>query len=446
MPQSVLALKKHFRRRRSGLGRIRLSRIPLWNPGEEQDPDAAEPIGSIDAREAITLTKVFICRDDMTVRFGSEQDGFRLWRGRPLEVRRNKTSLKDVVYLMTIEIATRSRTWKGKTAIINYHPSSTDWFGWATFKSVTHDPAAKLKRLFVTATATSGSKEAALWAALSNSETDPFGNEDNFYARFRQLEKTDSLTESDAYYEDGERIPAAGKPNRAVRDPELTFGVCDDFAACRGLLKISPLIEEALTRAHYGLAVRHDGSDLLLSARAASLAPQVMDAAILKALAGIGLKDRASLERDRRSAASGSVAVFARRIFEDDIRNLHRRTDKEGSVLVGPRPTVERSGPPVAPLSAKKLTRADIDGLVARYTDALSTLPPSAKRNWIAILQALEPGEEFEETDDRLSTAILYAAAMARYSAMPENVIERLGCLRSRFPWFVEAALGFEVD
>jgi hypothetical protein len=320
---------------------------------------------------------------------------------------------------------------------------------------VTKDARRKLQKLVETVAASPFSKEAALWSALSEMNTDPFGNEDTLYARFRPLERTDSLADPERYYDEDDRISVSGsKANRKTADPEITLGICERFDDCRTALKISDYLRDVLERAKDGEAMNHDGSLLHLCRTAQSLAGELMDAAMVQALSGPGRKELASLRKDEQTAKWGAAAVLARRIFEDSLRNLHKRTEiGESRVFLEDMPAIETAGsagrPEIASLTQEEIeTRIarQIEKLQARRTRIDSTL-------WPPLIQILrtepdEPPALGERSSHRTNVedACIWAASLARFLPMPDNAIEVLNRLRPNYPLFVTAALGLEFE
>jgi hypothetical protein len=400
--------------------------------------------------DVVTLTKVQIT-GQMAVNFDGEEQGFQLWRARPLELRADGTPVRAAVRLSTIEIATRDRGRRGHTAVIAHRPASLDWFGWSQFKSVSHNPSRQLEALLDASSAAPFSPETALWAALSAMKTDPFGNEDQLFARFRQLEKTDSLPDPSEYYDESDRASVRGsKANRATRDPELAFGICADFEGCRGLLRVSEVVQETLEAAKAGKGTMHNGTPMPLSTSAASLATELMEAAIIQALAGPGTRDGRSLNKG--AVKSGTVAVLAKRFFEDSLRNLHKRTDSEEHVYQQGLPAIERPEPPPGP-ETRSMTREEIQGRIQRASQALqASAYPITNEIWGTLANLLRseleqvprPGRE-SRFRQSVENACIYCAALATVLDMPHQMIEALQTLRPNYPLFVEAVLGREV-
>lgn len=435
------------------MGITRLSRIPVWHDSAA-DPDAAVPIGGVNAVDVVTLTKVFIT-DQMAIEFGDEQAGFQLWRTRPLEVRTDDTPIRKAVRLSTIEISTGDRKRRGHTAVMGYRPTSFDWFGWSRFKLVSKSsPKRHLEALLEAASGAPFSPEAALWAALSAMTNDPFGNEDRLYARFRQLERTDSLPDPAGYYDESDRQSVLGtKANRAVRDPEITLGICEDFDACRDLLRASEVVQNALEAAKDGHGTHHDGTPLDLSKTAVSLARELMEAAIVQALSGPGTRSLAPLQRDKAAAKFGTVAILATWLFEDSVRNLHKRTDYEERVYLQAIPEIERGDSMLQP-ETRSMTREDVRARIQRAFESLrSGSYPITSQIWGPIMKILSleleqfvmPGKQ-SQFRVSVENACVYCAALERFLPLPDNVIEILEELRRNYPLFVEAVLSRKVD
>jgi hypothetical protein len=419
----------------------------------------------------VTLTKIVISKS-MTVEFGEEQAGFTLFNGRPLEVRNHETHPNDALRLLTIEIsatgakkntqkdprqdksqemkAGAQQEYKGNTAVVSYRPSSMDWFGWSEFKSVTHDPRQAISRL-LDAAAASEAKETAVWAVLKDMKTDPFGNEDRLYARFRLMNRTDNLSvfeqtsEGEAEERDEDQISIMGtKANRLCDNPAISLAICGEFDDCRDLLKVSDLLAESLLRARSGEGKTHDREPMPITPAAQSLAGAIMNAAIIKALSGVNDEERKELAGNKTCLRFGSVAVLAEQIFQNDLRNLHKRTKDQGIILSVPESGFQESFNYRRPQSFK---RADIKKAVEKKRRAIERRDEAPSREvWSHIAAMLDDEIENEEKRDTLiMNACLYTAALAKYLTVPDNIVERLKRLRAGYSLFVEAALGPEV-
>lgn len=405
-------------------------------------------MGAIAAADSVTLTKVFL-DGTKTAQFGEEQAGFELWRAKPIEVGLADTPPTEVLRLTTIEISTRQQEFRGTTALLSFRPSSVDWFAWSRFKRVTHNPVPQIRKLMAVGSSVLSSREAAVWAAIETLGSDLFGNEKTLYARFLPLHRTDSLDASGRYYPDENRGSIRGeKRNRQAPGANVTLGICNEFKECRESLRASTWLVAALERAQDGMAAKHDGSELQLTGTARSMAPQIWEAAIVKALAGIGPKERASLETDKRSAKYGTVAVLARRIFEEDLRNLHKRTSGEPAAFEiplssGPITGIEPSPRTEAPARASALSAEEIAKNVARHRARLRIGADQVRDAWIAVLSRLNAFEDEQaDFDQGIANACIYAAALAGcYPPIPASVLERLESLRTQYPLFVEAAV-----
>ncbi len=457
------------------MGVARLCQIPIWQDPRTFDPDASGPIGYYGVNQPVTLTNIVISKS-MTVEFGEEQAGFRLWNGRPLEVRNHETHPRDALRLLTIEISATTpssngakneqgappqgtqldikehaqQDYKSHTAIISYRPSSIDWFSWSHFKSVTHEPRQAMSKL-LKAAATSEAKEAAVWAALKDMKTDPFGNEERLYARFRLMNRTDNLSlteESDKKAEeerDEDQISVMGtKPNRLSENPAISLAICREFNDCCDLLKVSELLIEALSRARSGEGKKHDGESMPITPTAQSLAGAIMNAAIIKALSGVTDEERKELAGNKMCQKFGSVAVLAERIFHDDLRNLHKRTQHEGIIQSILESNFQE---PFKYKRPRTFKRTDIKKEVEKKCSQINQREEAPSREaWRHIAAMLSNEMENEEKKGALiMNACLYTAALAYYLTVPDNIIELLKGLRANYPLFVEAALGAEV-
>jgi hypothetical protein len=434
------------------MGIMHLSQIPVWQDPCTSDPDAAELIGGADATQQVTLTRVFV--NGAKVEFGEEEEGFQLWNGRPLEIRVPGTHPKDARQLLTIEIAGPKRDADGKkknyrdhTAILSYRPSSVDWFGWSNFKSVTHDPYRAINELLRIA-GTAASPESAIWSALGDMKTDPFGNENTFYARFRLMNRTDR---PDWIGEEiNDRISAGGrKANRKTSkllNPRMALAISNEFPDCRERLESSMLLLDALSQAKAGIGKTHRGKPLRLATIAPSLADEIMRAAIIKALSGIDDKERASLKKNRKSTEHGMVAVLAHRLFHEDLRNLSKRTKHQGVITRVPDSEAHTPVPEIE--EAAHCTKIDMEQAIQKKCKALTEKgqPPSSAA-WTAIMQRLN--KEFDnknEQDAWICETCIYAAALAHFLSMPDQVIELLKTLRAEYSLYIEVVLGPEPE
>ncbi len=399
-------------------------------------------MGQYGATQLVTLTNIVIS-ESTTVEFGEEQAGFALWNGRPLEVRNHETHPRDAIRLQTIEIAAHEghEDYRGHTAIISYRPSSIDWFGWSHFKSVTHEPRQAMSKL-LKAAATSEAKEAAVWAALKDMKTDPFGYENKLYARFRLMRRADSLRLNEE--DDKDTISIMGtNANRLSENPAISLAICREFNDCCDLLKVSELLIEALSRARSGEGKKHDGESMPITPTAQSLAGAIMNAAIIKALSGVTDEERKELAGNKMCQKFGSVAVLAERIFHDDLRNLHKRTQHEGIIQSILESNFQE---PFKYKRPRTFKRTDIKKEVEKKCSQINQREEAPSREaWRHIAAMLSNEMENEEKKDALiMNACLYTAALAYYLTVPDNIIELLKGLRANYPLFVEAALGFE--
>ncbi len=334
------------------MGLKRLFEIPVWRPDRADDPDSSVPVGSLQVREDVTLTRCLIERQDaaaladarFVVEFGeevgSEGEPIRVWRDRPLEIRTSANSPSEAVTLMSLELETRRRALLNQTVLTAYQPTSLDWFDWSSFKRVKRrsreENDALVRSLLSAYNEESANKDAVMWAALQKMPTDPFGSEDYYYARLGFM-RTDglALTAFDA----GNPLSSLHEGTKANRRPpsdaSLTFGVCENLEECRGLLLAAPLLSKAVTRAADGVIVTHDGEEFPLTATAQSLAGAVCQAAILKALSGPNTEYAKRLKSMRdETQKHGRPAVLATWIFLDELRNLAKRTSDEPSVFL----------------------------------------------------------------------------------------------------------------
>jgi hypothetical protein len=336
------------------MGIKRLSEIPVWTADHANDPDSSVPVGSLQAREKVTLTRCVIDRQDaaslararFVVEFadevGSEGEPIRAWRDRPLEVRASASTPGEAVTLMSLELETRRTELLNQTVITAYQPTSLDWFDWASFKRVKRrsrgENDALVRSLMSAYNEESANKDAAMWAALRQLATDPFGSEDYYYARLGFM-RTDGLALT--AFDPGNPLSSLHEDTKANRRPgggvSLTFGVCANFEEMRDMLLAAPLLNKTLRRATDGVIVTHDGEEFPLTATAQSLAGAVCQAAIVKALSGPN-EDYAKRLRSTRDETQkhGRPAVLATWIFLEEMRNLAKRTSGEPSVFLRP--------------------------------------------------------------------------------------------------------------
>jgi hypothetical protein len=218
------------------------------------------------------------------------------------------------------------------------------------------------------------------------------------------------------------------------------------------MLRVSELIRATLQRAQEGVATKHDLAPLRLSATAQSFATELMDAAMVRALAGPGLEPPPMGEDAERY---GSAAVVAKRIFEDEIRNLHKRSISRGGagaerIFINQPPLVERATGLTFPRRDRGLSRMDVLALVDKAAARLAGGTPTPDA-WLAVLKFLrlddfdtaEPDldEDQDQNDERIRSGLVYAAALARSMPMTDAVIRRLQELRPAFPVFVDTIL-----
>jgi hypothetical protein len=307
------------------MGSANISGIRQRNRPTRSSPDAAGPVGRVAVSIPITLTAI-VETSRMTLNYGEELDGFQLVQNRALEVRGKETPPKDAVRTLSMEVSTHDVRFAGFTVVHCIRPTSMDWFDWSKIRAVTHDPQEAMNRLLTAARANLHSQESAIWEVLKGMGTDPFGNEKSLYARFFRPRRTDTLALEESYPESDNVVSRTGpKANRKSRlDMSGQFGICENFDRARDLLRISEILQGDLDAASQGRGVKHDGFPMALTPTAQSLAHEVMEASIVKALAGVDESELSALTRSP-DAKAGTVALWASWVFHNELRNISKR-------------------------------------------------------------------------------------------------------------------------
>ncbi len=468
------------------MGAVDLRNIPFWTD-TVADPDASVPIGAADLTEEVSLTEIVIRASSegayrQVVDFGCEKGGFELWKNRPLEVRNAGTASQDAIRLTTLELSVKNETetkWvNGATAVVAYTPYSLDWFGWSPFKGVPHRSRPERIQRFLDklgAVKSEGNRQAAAWAALRTMETDLFGTEDRYYARFRELERTDYIGnpgEKDDHREKqldsatGDK--AARKPRGDKERPKVHLAICKDFDGCRKLLRESDLLADTLEEVRAGNRIVSSKWDDRLSTVAQALSRELMAASICQALAGPSEKQRRRLEGYPALVQQhGSVAVLASWLFEDALIRLGGASGSVSQIGSEDASVWNRIADfdsftlPSGPTLTRDEIRTQADGLAGSIRKYLrkcdeerGTVVSDAFR---AIRHRLEPaldqlGEPgaLETIERRFRTVVenslLMTAALARFGPVPDDIIDGAQKLRPAFPLFAEAVLGPPLD
>jgi hypothetical protein len=345
------------------VGSIRIADIAYskYRTASVPDPDSAGPVGSQPARSAISLTKTFLDNNGL-VNFGEEIADVWVWRDRPLEIRLSDGLPGEALYLNTLELETHNKKLLGKTAVVAFRPYSVDWFGFSRFRTVNRVGIVQRNRLVAKAlqplyenrttdfsiTAQERSAATLVWRVLSDYPQDLFGNENFYYARFYGYDRTDGLALHEKSAENQDRptsLHVGTNANRCVPNYlessfELSFGVCDNLEACRNALRNSEYLMKKLDSVK-GMGngpriIAHDGTPIPTTATTYDLAEAVWEAAIVMALAGPGVGERTQFEKHQDLVARhGAVAVLASWIFQDSMRDLHKRRIRvENSVFL----------------------------------------------------------------------------------------------------------------
>lgn len=427
------------------MGSRLLANIPQWNGGTGLQPAGVSvPVGSVRARDEVTLTHCVV-DDQARVQFGDEigATGERvfLWRDRPLECRASDMPPQEAIKISTLELETRRRELRGSVVIACLRPYAQDWFAWAQFKRVKRLSRSEndetIRKIVARARAQSSNVEMAVWSEIVSAETDMFGSEDYHYARIRTLVRTDDYGRAaDDDWLGRQSIHEGTKANRRAltsgKQPlELSFGVCEQFAECRDLLRVSPILQDAVDQAHDGTGIAFGGETFQLTPSAQALARPVWESAIVKALAGPGDRQKERLRAlSRESARWGGPAVLARCIFEDSLRSLNDRHD-EIRVTLGSLDQVRgraapndeldwpRPGTPVDGATAKRL--------IDRVSTVVDRVPPDEYPiAWSKIERLLASPDP-----DCVQAGVVVAAALASRDEPPQHLLQRLSQVRA---------------
>jgi hypothetical protein len=424
----------------------RLVDIPHCDGRLTIDPDSSHPVGSLPGRQFVTFTRIETS-SEMTVEYAGEESGFAVWH-RPIEIRRRDLEDDESLTIRALEVTTRRTQFRRDTAAIAYYPYHLDWFGLAPFKPVQKRARIILDQAIDRILAAARESNApfrdcenSIWAAIESIPSDPFGGEGQLYSRVREL-RTDHLARAEGETTPSDRVSLHGltKPNREPDEaPEIYFGIAEDPQGCRALIRETELIGsmmDSINKGHLTIGAR----SISIFPTTQSLARSLLEASIVKALAGPSENYRAKIQKYSRFAKRvGGVTMVAKSIFEDQLLNLNRRLGRKAKDETPFFNEPIKAGGLAGPVDNEPegvIGSLDLAAKVDAVWRILSSRSFDASVFWHEVNRLL-----MEDDEQSMAVGCAYAAAGARIVVMPSFVAETIRSVLNREPENLAAKL-----
>lgn len=427
--------------RREGAFRLAIQdyfAIKEWTDEAPDAADEARPVGLEKALSRIDATPIRLTSDGVVLMEPEIQ--LDVIRGLPLDMRtEDKSSHRPPQFANTIEVRCHdSICSSNQTVVVAAYPYSWDWFSWSRFKKardagLRRDDKAKLEAMKWIHTAQEADDPASI---LEEAPFDLFTtNKKWVFARFLgPYERTagNHITVRTRTPRRSKKRLDVGSPNRFIRtNSAWLWGICTDFEACRESLEQSA--QELLKESEIDSILSANNHELQgeMGNYWHTFAPPVLEASIVKALAGIP----PSIPLIWKAGVDRLAIHLVAHIYKKYMLNLAMRL---GARKVREVPIAESRVRVVDP----EIQFVDFRTCVERYRNLLFNMELTAKQAERAIMTT---ESLLDDDTPQVIEGCAMLCALAERAQLPDSVVLKIKGL-SQGPADVRAAAREAMD